>query len=128
VAAPRSLTERLLARLGELTNSELDEIARRSLALAADRGNAGARHCAAVLGGLRQGGAPPIDDAQLLAEVDALVLAGRGPAAIGIVARKNGATEAKIDAIARRLRRKRSDKKNGQNSSVRAGEPIKVES
>jgi hypothetical protein len=108
------LAQRLAARLDELSDDELGALLEQGLEVKAARGDGGARHCLAVFRGGRRGASEPIDDTALLAEIDALVLAGRGTAAVAIVARKYGKTPAAVSAIERRLRRKRAAIKNGQ--------------
>jgi hypothetical protein len=111
---PKALSDRLISRLDDMGDDELAAVIERALAVKADRGDNSARHCAAVFAGQRLGAAAPIDDSAMLAEIETLVATGRGPAAVSIVAARHAGTSAEVGTIARRLRRKRAEKKNGQ--------------
>jgi hypothetical protein len=78
------------------------------------------RHAASIIRGTRLGRSA-IDDREALRRM-ASFPADRQHEAAGAVASQmagSGATEAQVQAIASRLRRKRRGKSNGQNSSVR---------
>jgi hypothetical protein len=88
--------------VGEAAAARLIQLALKCLDGAAQHGDGAARHAAAVL----RGRAPEhvgIDDGALLVEVDQI----GGRKAIAIVARRHGRSLHEIQAIARRLRRKR---------------------
>lgn len=93
-----------------MTVADADDLIEQALraldTAAAAFGENTARHAAAILRGSRSGGRPEMDDTAALKEVERLRAAGKGCAAVGIVAAGIGGTPGQVRATGRRLQRK----------------------